>query len=100
MAEADTFSISIPGRELGGPGAPDAVACSAQAIRVLGEAAGADMRMTSLSLDVASHALEVGQVEIAVRVDKRARTIVFASCQARAGDRLVFSAQGLFSREV
>jgi hypothetical protein len=33
-----------------------------------------------------------------VSVDKRARSIVFASIEARSEGRLVYSAQGLFSR--
>ncbi len=99
MADADVFRSSIPGKDLGAPGSPDASACSAYAIRVLGDAAGADMRMASLSLDVTSHALDEGALVLVVRIDKRARTIVFASCEARAAGRLVFTAQALFSRE-
>lgn len=64
----------------------------------LGEAAGADMRLASLSLDVTSQALGEAPVSITVRVDKRARSIVFASIEARSDGRLVYSAQGLFSR--
>ncbi|MDP3493979.1 MAG: hypothetical protein Q8R82_12765 [Hyphomonadaceae bacterium] len=87
----------IPAADLGGPGAPEATQCSRAAIALLGEAAGDGFRMTSLSLDVASHAIGEGMVEIAVSVDKRARSIVFASLEARMGAALVFSAQGLFS---
>ena len=88
----------IPAADLGGPGPPDAALCSGAAIAALGEAAGEGFRMTSLSLDVASHAIGAGMIEIAVKVDKRARSIVFASLEARIGAALVFSAQGLFSR--
>lgn len=56
------------------------------------------MRVASLSLDIASHALGSDPVEAAVSVDKRAKSIVFASVEARAEGRLVYSAQGLFSR--
>jgi len=97
MADADTFALSIAGRDLGAPAAPDATACSAWVIRVLGDAAGADMRLASLSLDVTSHTLGDDDVDLTVRIDKRARTIVFASCEARAAGRLVFSAQALFA---
>ena len=89
----------IPAAELGGPGSPEAASCSAAAIAMLGEAAGEGFRMTSLSLDVASHAIGEGMVEVATKVDKRARCIVFASLEARMGAALVFSAQGLFSLE-
>ena len=53
--------------------------------------------MTSLALDVASHPLGAEGVMLTTRTDKRARSIVFVSAEARSGDRLVFSAQGLFS---
>lgn len=64
----------------------------------MAEAAGPDMRLASLSLDVTSHELGETSVAITVRVDKRARSIVFASIEARSDGRLVYSAQGLFSR--
>ena len=83
--------------DLGGPGAPLADLCAAIAIAALRGAAGSGFRMTSLALDVASHPLGSADVEMAARVDKRARSIVFASVEARSGERLVFSAQGLFS---
>ncbi len=83
--------------DLGGPGVPVAELCSAVAIAVLGEAAGPGFRMTSLALDIASHPLTDAPVDLVTRVDKRARAIVFVSAEARAGPRLVFSAQGLFS---
>lgn len=97
MADTDSFSLSIAGKDFGAPAAPDATACSAWVIRVLGDAAGADMRLASLSLDVTSHPLGDDDIDLAVRIDKRARTIVFASCEARAAGRLVFSAQTLFA---
>ncbi|MEQ1781311.1 MAG: hypothetical protein ABMA14_08125 [Hyphomonadaceae bacterium] len=67
-------------------------------IALLGEAAGEGMRMASLALDLTTNALGERPVEVTVRIDKRARSIVFASAEARAGDDLVFTAQGLFSR--
>lgn len=98
MAERVTSTVEISSTDLGGPGAPDASRCSAQAIAVLGQAAGADMRISSLSMDVTSHTMSEGPVTITVSIDKRARSIVFASCEARSGETLVFSAQALFSR--
>jgi len=65
---------------------------------VLGEAAGSDMRLSSLSLDVTSQELGHGDVSCTLRVGKRARSIVFASIEALSDGRLVYSAQGLFSR--
>ena len=64
----------------------------------LDEAAGPDMRLATLSLDVTSQELGHGDVSCTLRVDKRARSIVFASIEARSDGRLVYSAQGLFSR--
>ncbi len=87
----------IPAVELGGPGSPETEQCSNAAIAALSEAAGMEFRLTSLSLDVASHAMGVGMVELATKIDKRAKSIVFASVEARMGASLVFSAQGLFS---
>ena len=86
----------IPAVELGGPGSPATELCSNAAIAALSEAAGTEFRLTSLSLDVASHAIGVGMVELATKIDKRAKSIVFASVEARMGASLVFSAQGLF----
>jgi hypothetical protein len=63
----------------------------------LAEAAGADLRLTSLALDVTSQELGHGDISCTLRVDKRARSIVFASIEARSDGRLVYSAQGLFS---
>ncbi len=88
----------IPAASLGGPGSPLPDHCSAAAIKALSEAAGPDMRLTSLALDVASQALGEGMVEIATKVDKRAKAIVFVSVEARMGASLAFSAQGLFSK--
>ncbi len=82
---------------LGGPGAPLAELCSAVAITALSGAAGPGFRMTSLALDVASIPIGDTTVELTARVDKRARSIVFVSVEARAAGRMVFSAQGLFS---
>jgi hypothetical protein len=83
---------------LGGPGAPLPEKCSQHAMALLGEAAGEDMRLASLSIDVTSHPLGDAPVDVTVRIDKRARSIVFASIEARSDARLVYSAQGLFSR--
>src|SRR5689334_19918174 len=100
MTEQVLDAVSkTPGAALGGPDAPDPALCSAAAILALADAAGEGMRMTSLALDVASHAIGEGMVEIVTRIDKRAKSIVFASVQARIGAAMVFSAQGLFSRE-
>jgi hypothetical protein len=88
----------IPAAALGAPGAPDPGLAAALAIATLSEAAGEDMRMTSLALDVASHIIGEDMVRLAVQTDKRARSIVFVSLEARVGSTLVFSAQGLFGR--
>ncbi len=98
MADTDPTLSTISPDRLGGPGAPDPQKCSAHALASLGAAAGVDMRLASLSLDVTSHELGEAPVSITVRVDKRARSIVFASIEARSDGRLVYSAQGLFSR--
>ncbi len=87
----------IPAANLGGPGAPDPELCATAAIQALGAAAGESFRMASLALDVASHAIGIGMVEVTTTIDKRARAIVFVSLEARMGGAMVFSAQGLFS---
>ena len=98
MASEDQSLSTLSPDRLGGPGAPDPQKCSAHALAALGEAAGTDMRLASLSLDVTSQELGHRDVCCTLRVDKRARSIVFASIEARSGGRLVYSAQGLFSR--
>jgi hypothetical protein len=57
------------------------------------------MRLTSTTLDVTSHPLGPDPISVSVQIDKRARSLAFVSCEARAQDRLVFSAQGLFARQ-
>ena len=98
MADTDPATSTISATSLGGPGAPDAQKCSEHAMNVLGQAAGPEMRLASLSLDVTSQELGETPVAVMVSVDKRARSIVFASIEARSEGRLVSSAQGLFSR--
>jgi len=90
--------ISVSGARLGAPGRPDPARCSLTAIEALSRIAGADMAMTSLQFDVSSHALTDGQVEILARIDKRTRSILFASVEARMGGALIFRAQALFGR--
>ena len=68
------------------------------AIDALSRIAGPDMAMTSLQLDVSSHSLGDGQAEILARIDKRTRSILFASAEANAGGEPIFRAQALFSR--
>jgi hypothetical protein len=98
MTDVYPLKTLIAAKFLGGPAAPNPRECSGHAMTVLGEAAGPEMRLTSLSLDVATHLLGDGEVALTIKIDKRARSIVFASVEARSGDKLVYSAQGLFSR--
>ena len=98
MAAPDMTVSVLPAEQLGGPGAADPSRCSQHAMATLGQTAGPGLRLTSLSLDVASHALGQALVDVSVRTDKRSRSIVFASVEARSEGRLVYSAQGLFSR--
>lgn len=98
MTENTSHAIRMPAAQLGGPAAPDATLCSAKVVALLSAAAGEGLRMASLALDVTSFALGETEVSISVRVDKRAKSIVFASAEARSGEQLVFTAQGLFSR--
>ncbi|MDP3739771.1 MAG: hypothetical protein Q8R02_20455 [Hyphomonadaceae bacterium] len=53
--------------------------------------------MTSLALELAAQDIRDGVVEIRTTVDKRSRSILFVSVEARISDQLVFTAQGLFS---
>lgn len=98
MAVPDMSASVLPAEHLGGPGAADPSRCSQHAMAALCETVGPGLRLTSLSLDVASHALGQAPVDVFVRADKRSRSIVFASVEARSEGRLVYSAQGLFSR--
>jgi hypothetical protein len=99
MSEAATADkTSVPAASLGAPGRPDPARCSLAAIETLSRIAGADMTMSSLQLDVSSHALSDGQAEILARIDKRTRSILFASVEASVGSELIFRAQALFSR--
>lgn len=88
----------IPAAVLGGPDRPVFERCSEAAVAALAVVAGEGFRMTSLSLDVASHPLGDAPVEVTARVDKRTGMIVFASVEARSDGRMMFSAQGLFCR--
>lgn len=89
---------SIAPAELGGPDRAVFERCSEAAVAALAAAAGEGFRITSLSLDVASHPLGEAEVAVAARVDKRTGMIVFASVEARSEGRMVFSAQALFCR--
>jgi len=95
-ATSDMTSVSTAG--LGAPGRPDPAGCSLAAIEALGRVAGPDMAMTSLQLDVSSHALGGGKAEIRARIDKRTRSILFASVEASISGELIFRAQALFGR--
>src|SRR5690242_20020578 len=97
-ATAEAEVTSVAAASLGGPGPADPACCALAAIDALKRAAGPGMGLTSLTLDVASHPLGAGEVAIRTRADKRTRAILFASVEARIGDVLVFSAQGLFSK--
>jgi hypothetical protein len=99
MSDVSTGDVTtVAGASLGGPGSPDAARCSLAAIEALSRVAGVDMRLTQIQLDVSSHAIGQNEVAINARIDKRTRSIVFASVEARAADELVFRAQALFSR--
>ena len=95
---AEAGSITTPAAALGGPGPADPARCAQAAIEVLTRAAGPGMRLSSLTLDVAAQPLGTGAVAIRTLVDKKTRAILFISAEARSGNVLVFSAQGLFSK--
>lgn len=99
MSDVSSVDVTtVAGADLGGPGRPEASRCSAAAIEALSRAAGTDLRLTQIQLDIASHPIGQNDVAISARIDKRTRSIVFASAEARAGGELVFRAQALFSR--
>lgn len=93
-----SISTSVPPADLGGPGRAVVERCSRVAVAALAGATGEGFRLTSLSLDVASHPLGEAVVDVRARVDKRTGMIVFASVEARSEGRMVFSGQGLFCR--
>jgi hypothetical protein len=98
MDATTSIKKTLNSGDIGGPASADPTRCSERVIALLSEAAGEGMRMASLALDVTTNVLGERSIEVMVRIDKRARSIVFASAEARAGDDLVFTAQGLFSR--
>jgi len=99
MSDASTADkTSVPAASLGAPGRPDPARCSLAAIEAFSRIAGPDLAMTSLQLDISSHTLGDGQAEILARIDKRTRSILFASVEANVGGELAFRAQALFSR--
>jgi acyl-coenzyme A thioesterase PaaI-like protein len=97
-AASETSARIVSGASLGAPDSADPARCSAAAIEALSGAAGQGFGMTSLALDVTSAKLGSGDIGIRAHVDKRTRSIAFVSAEAWQGERLVFSAQGLFSR--
>jgi hypothetical protein len=100
MSEASTADVkAIPAAALGGPGRPDPARCSQAAIEALSHAAGPEMRLTQMQLDVSSRLLGQAEVSVRARIDKATRSIVFASVDASEGDDMIFRAQALFSRE-
>lgn len=97
MTEASVASVNtVPSSSLGGPGPAEPMRCAATAIAAMGQSSGG-LRMTSLALELASQDIRDGIVELRTTVDKRTRSILFVSVEARVGDQLVFTAQGLFS---
>lgn len=90
--------MAVSAEALGGSGRADPALCAAMAIDVLGKAAGAELGLSSLSIDVAGGKLAAGQpVSVRAEIDKKTRAIVFATAEAHTGGELVFSARGLFS---
>jgi hypothetical protein len=55
-------------------------------------------RLTTMQIDLASRPVGASEVAIRVRIDKRTKSIVFASVEAMAGEQMVFRAQGLFGK--
>ena len=98
MSEDAPLLKRIPAHELGGPAPADPTVCSETVIALMSTVAGEGMRMTSLNLDVTAAVLGETDVSISARVDKRARSIVFVSAEARSDAQLIFTAQGLFVR--
>ncbi len=83
---------------IGGPGPADPALCSSAAIAAMASAAGAGFGLTTLQIDVASQPVGSSDVVIRVRIDKRTKSIVFASVEAMSGQQMVFRAQGLLGR--
>jgi hypothetical protein len=72
--------------------------CSQAAIEALSRVAGPEMKLTQIQIDLSSHAIGENGIAIRAQIDKRTRSIVFASAEATAGGAIVFRAQALFSR--
>lgn len=100
MSNAVTAEIKkLPAASLGGPGRPDPARCSLAAIEALTAVAGNDTALTQIQLDVSSRVLGLSDVHVRPKVDKRTRSIVFASVEALSGEEIVFRAQALFGRK-
>jgi hypothetical protein len=91
-SEARTISAD----DLGGPGPADATMCSIAAISVLSAATGDTMRLSSMQLEVSSKPIGDAGVTVRTKIDKRTRSIAFASVEALTEDEMVFRAQALF----
>ncbi|HEV7690259.1 MAG TPA: hypothetical protein VGO52_05530 [Hyphomonadaceae bacterium] len=82
--------------DLGGPGPADATLCSIAALSVLSATVGEAMRLASVQLEVSSKPVGAAPVVVHTKIDKRTKSIAFASVEALTGDEMVFRAQALF----
>lgn len=67
------------------------------AIAALAKLAAPGMALTSLTLEPTAEPVPAEGVTLSVRTDKQTRAVLFATCEAHAGDKLVFAARGLFA---
>jgi hypothetical protein len=82
--------------DLGGPGPADATLCSIAAVGILSASVGEAMRLASVQLEVSSKPVGEAPVVLRTKIDKRTKSIAFASVEALTGDEMVFRAQALF----
>ncbi len=95
----ETFPVkTVAAAKLGGLGRGDPTLCSGVAIAALGEVVGAEFALGSLTIELGPAMMDGGEAELRVRIDKRTRSVAFATAEAWAGDQMVFAARGLFAK--
>lgn len=86
----------LPAAALLANGRLEPVICSAIALGVLQETAGAGAVLTSFTLDLGTGAVPTEAVMLQSVVDKQTRSLAFVSMKAVEGDAVVLSASGVF----
>jgi hypothetical protein len=82
----------------GGAGLPDPGLCAQLAAATLVNAAGPELRLVSLVLEIGPMLpISGADMSMALRADKRSRSVAFLRLTVEDGERLVFSARAVFA---